>query len=210
MATKKTKNEFARADELVLNIGNAILEDENIKSREWESLALVVELDGRRNMFGYVFDRDGGAEAEVPEESNVLELAVQLRDEMAKDNEPWKSMLFQVSGDELRLSFDHHGDEWAMNADNIEEVIEKLRPDFAAEADDDDAEDMTPNLPVAAPKKKPATKKVAKKVAPKKKPVAKTVAPKKKQGAKKVVAQVKPAAKKKVAPKKKSMRALSA
>ena len=189
MATKKTKNEFARTDELVLNLGKAILEDANIKSREWESLALVVQLDGRRNMFGYVFGHDGSAEAEVPEESNVIELAGQLRDEMAKNDEPWKAMLFQASGELLRLSFDHHGDEWAMNADNIEEVIEKLRLD----ADDDDSEDMTPSAPVAAPKKKKAAPKAAKKkVAPKKKPVAK-----------KVVGKKKPAAKKKVAPKKK-------
>ncbi|MDP2275454.1 MAG: hypothetical protein Q8K32_32200 [Archangium sp.] len=181
MATKKTKNEFARADELVLNLGKAILEDANIKSREWASLALVVQLDGGRNMFGYVFGHDGSAEAEVPEESNVIDLAGQLRDEMAKTDEPWKAMLFQASGDLLRLSFDHHGSEWAMNADNIEEIIEKLRLD----ADDDDLEDVT--APVAAPKKKPAAKKVvAKKPAAKKKP-----APKKK-----------PAAKKKVAPKK--------
>lgn len=200
MATSKTKqSEFARADELVLAIGNAILEDDNIKNREWESLALVIEIaDGDRNMYGYVFDANGEAHAEVPEESNVIELAQQLREEMSKDDEPWRAMLFQVFGDELRLSFDHEGNEWAMTADNVDEILEKIRPDFDPEADDDDSEDMTPNPPAAkkpakakkaaAPaKKKPAPKVAKKKVAAKKaKP-----APKKKAVAKKPVAKKK-------------------
>lgn len=177
MATrKKTKSEFARADELVLAIGNAVLEDDNIKSRDWEGLGLVIEIaDGDRNMFGYLFDERGEAHAEVPEESNVIELAEALREEMSKNEEPWRALLFQVFGDELRLSFDYEGNEWAMTADNVDEIIEKLRPDFDPEADDDDSEDMTPNPPAAkktkpAPAKKkakPAAK--AKKVAPKKK-----------------------------------------
>ncbi|MGV3622449.1 MAG: hypothetical protein ACO1OB_16645 [Archangium sp.] len=184
MATsKKTKqNEFARADELVLAIGNAILEDDNIKNREWDSLALVIEIaDGDRNMYGYVFDENGEAHAEMPEESNVVELAQQLREEMSKDDEPWRAMLFQVLGDELRLSFDHEGNEWAMGADNVEEIIEKIRPNFDPEADDDDSEDMTPNPPAAKKKPAPAKKKApAKKAAAKaKKAPAKKVAPKK-------------------------------
>ena len=196
MATKKTKkNEFAKADELVLAIGNAILEDDNIKSRDWVGLGLVIEIaDGDRNMFGYLFDENGEAHAEVPEESNVIELAEALREEMSKDDEPWRALLFQVFGDELRLSFDHEGNEWAMTADNVEEIIEKLRPEFDPEADDDDSEDMTPNPP--AKKKQPAKKapaKAKKKAAPKKKVAAKKVAAKK----------AKPVAKKKSAAKKK-------
>lgn len=198
MATSKTKqSEFARADELVLAIGNAILEDANIKDREWDSLALVIEIaDGDRNMYGYVFDANGEAHAEMPEESNVVELAAQLREEMSKDDEPWRALLFQVFGDELRLSFDHEGNEWAMTADNVEEIIEKIRPEFDPEADDDDSEDMTPNPPVA---KKPAKAKKAPAPAPaKKKAPAKKAAPK--------VAKKKVAAKKaKPAPKKKTV-----
>ena len=196
MATSKTKqSEFARADELVLAIGNAILEDDNIKNREWESLALVIEIaDGDRNMYGYVFDANGEAHAEVPEESNVIELAQQLREEMSKDDEPWRAMLFQVFGDELRLSFDHEGNEWAMTADNVDEILEKIRPDFDPEADDDDSEDMTPNPPAA---KKPAKAKKAAAPAPAKKKAAPKVA-KKKVAAKKA----KPAPKKKAVAKK--------
>lgn len=176
--TTKQQPDLARADELVLGIGNMVLEDENIRAADWAALSLVIDLDGRRGLFAYLYDEDGNGQPEVLAETNVIALAEELRELMIDEGEPWKAMLLQVFGDELRMSFDYEGSEWKLDGDNTVEMVEKLRPE----------------LPRAAKKKKPA-KKAAK-------PAAKKVAPKKKVAAKKPAAK-KAVAKKPVAKKKK-------
>ncbi len=170
--TTKKQPDLARADELVLGIGNMVLEDENIRGADWAALSLVIDLDGRRGMFGYLYDENGDAQPEVLAESDVLELAEELRELMIDEGEPWKAMLLQVFGDELRMSFDYEGSEWKLDGTNTAEMAEKLLPE----------------LPRAAPKKKkPAPKKATKKPAAKKA----KAAPKKKPAAKKPVAKKK-------------------
>jgi sRNA-binding protein len=167
MATsKKTKKQdIARADELVITIGNLLLGDENVAGDDWTSVSLVVNLDGRRSLFGYLYDAEGNAEPLVLEETDLIDHVEELRALMAADGEPWKAVMVQFAGEELRFTFDTDGTSWRLDGDNTGAMVEALRPEVL--------EEQAPKAKKAAPakKKKPAAKKpVAKKAAPKKKP----------------------------------------
>jgi|GEM_PF-3160508 sRNA-binding protein len=167
MATsKKTKKQdIARADELVITIGNLLLGDENVAGDDWTSVSLVVNLDGRRSLFGYLYDAEGNAEPLVLEETDLIDHVEELRGLMAADGEPWKAVMVQFAGEELRFTFDTDGTSWRLDGDNTGAMVEALRPEVV--------EEQAPKAKKAAPakKKKPAAKKpVAKKAAPKKKP----------------------------------------
>ena len=192
MATsKKAKQGIERADELVISIGNLILGDENVSGSEWDSVSVVVNFQGDRSLFGYLYDAEGGAEPVVLEESNLVELVEELRTLMAAQGEPWNAVMVQFVDDELRFTFDTDGDSWRLEGDADGEMVEALRPEAA--------EKPAPKAKKPAAKKatKPAAK--AKKTAPKaKKPAAKAkkAAPKAASKAKKAAPKAKkPAAK---------------
>ena len=154
MATKKKSNKgIARADELVISIGNLLLGDENVAGGDWEAVSLVINLDGRRSLFGYLYDAKGNAEPMVLEESELIDFVEELRELMAAEGEPWKAVMMQYFEEELRFTFDVDGAAWRLDGDNTGAMVEALRPAL-----------LKPKKAVAK-KKKP--------VAKKKKPVAK-------------------------------------
>jgi len=165
MATKKKSNKgIARADELVISIGNLLLGDENVAGVDWEALSLVINLDGRRSLFGYLYDAKGNADPMVLEESELIDFVEELRELMAAEGEPWKAVMMQYFEEELRFVFDVDGTDWRLDGDNTGAMVEALRPEMLK------AKKPVAKKKKAVAKKKPAAKKaVAKKVVAKKK-----------------------------------------
>lgn len=119
------------ADEIIQEIGMVIIDDENYADLEWESLSLVINLDDRKSMYGYTYDEDGDATEQVPEESDVIDLAIKFRDVMtANGDEPWKAMMIQITGEDasINIEFDYDGDMWAVIQDDLKGLSELLRP----------------------------------------------------------------------------------
>ncbi|MFZ5446813.1 MAG: hypothetical protein ACOZQL_42900 [Myxococcota bacterium] len=176
MATSKqtTKQGIARADELVITIGNLLLGDENVTGADWEAVSLVINLDGRRSLFGYLYDAAGNADPLVLEESDIIDLVEELRELMAAEGEPWKAVMVQFHDEELRFTFDSDGQSWRLDGDNTGAMVEALRPEALTAQP---AKKPAKKKPAAAKKpaakkavtKKPAAKKASKKAPAKKK-----------------------------------------
>jgi hypothetical protein len=170
MATRQqSKQQVSRADELVITIGNLLLGDENVAGQDWDAVSLVINLDGRRSLFGYLYDAGGNADPLVLEESDLLDYVEELRELMAADGEPWKAVMVQFVEGELRFTFDADGTAWSLDGDNTGAMVDALRPE----------------LPAPAKKKPAAKKKPSKKAAPKKTVSKKKTAPKAKVAKKK-------------------------
>lgn len=122
-----------QANDLIQELGSAILSDENYDV-EWASIALVIELDdGHSSMTGYIYDEDGAATPETPDEPDpIIEAAKALRDEMTKSaGEAWKGALVQISNPEepgINIEFDYDGDKWKITPSNIATMTKALRP----------------------------------------------------------------------------------
>lgn len=163
MATRKqSKQQVSRADELVITIGNLLLGDENVAGQDWDAVSLAINLDGRRSLFGYLYDAAGDAEPLVLEESDLLEFVEELRELMAVDGEPWKAVMVQFVDGELRFTFDVDGTAWSLDGDNTGAMVDALRPALP-EPEKKPAAKKKPSKKNVAPKKKPAPRKVAKK-----------------------------------------------
>jgi len=106
--------------------------DPNYSGRDWQAIALVIELGPRRRMYGYVYARDGDCEAETPDSFEPLFKAAELRDRMRKDTKAdWSSCLVTLTrpGPQVRIEFDYDGSgKWAVTPGNAEVMAEALRP----------------------------------------------------------------------------------
>lgn len=160
MATKKktSPRDVRRADELLMTISHLLVEDENVGGSGAAGASVVLNLGESRSLFGYLYDAAGSAEPIVVEESDLLELATDLQEEMKAGGEPWKSVMIQIVGDDLRFTFDVDGDLWRLEGDNSGAMIEALRPEHMAPAKKKKAALAKKKAPAKA-KAKPAAKK---------------------------------------------------
>lgn len=122
-----------RADAQVHELGGMITRDANYAQREWRGIALVIELDPRTRMYGFVYDADDW-EAETPDDFDLFDTATALADTMAAGGKRWQRCLVQISraegaAPELKIAFDYDGSaNWSVTPANHAEMVETLRP----------------------------------------------------------------------------------
>lgn len=120
-----------RADELIQEIGSAIVEDPAIADLEWDSVAVVAHLDGGFSLFGYLY-REGENEPFSPEDDELFELFPELQDAMAEGEEHrWKACLYTIAKPDMDVDVDFEFDDasrWRVTPDNIDTMPEQLRP----------------------------------------------------------------------------------
>lgn len=120
-----------RADELIQEIGAAIIEDPAATEMEWESLVVVAHLDGGFSLFGYAY-REGGHEPFSPDGDELFELFPELQDAMAEgEAHVWKACRYAITKPDMDVDIDFEFDDagrWRVTPDNIETMPEQLRP----------------------------------------------------------------------------------
>lgn len=119
------------ANALIHEIGKAIMADERYKSTGWDGVALVINFEGRRNMFGYVYSDGNPVTPRVPSNTEVIDLADELREVMSEQGDPpFFAMLAQLKrpGPKLKIDFAHEPGRWKVGPDNFQDMMEKLRP----------------------------------------------------------------------------------
>jgi hypothetical protein len=102
------------ASALVTQLGSEIVRDPFYQSEPWEQLSLVINLDGRKQMFGYVYSA-GDWEAAGPDGIEPLETAAKLRDAMQLQGKaPWKKCLVTIdrASAKIDIDFDYEGSKW--------------------------------------------------------------------------------------------------
>lgn len=120
--------------DLVHEVGRLIVQDKQINSHPWQSLALVIVLDGASSMSGYVYDAEGRSTPELPDNNEIFGACKRLRDAMQQDNptkQPWKAALFQIRRPDMKATFQFEYDDprrWKVTPRNFTTMPEELRP----------------------------------------------------------------------------------
>jgi hypothetical protein len=118
------------ADALVHRLGDDIVSDQFSRSEPWDQLALVINLDRRKQMFGYIYST-GDWEAASPDGIEPLETAHKLQRAMRlPDASPWKKCLITIDRGTATIDivFDYEGTEWVPDMADPEHLALSLKP----------------------------------------------------------------------------------
>ena len=117
------------ANELVDEIGQIMLGDEALDNDDWESISLVVQLDDKQVINGFIYHLEGHVSPSTPDKAEMLTAAKELQRVMTVDGKTWKAVLVQITLPEfeIKVSFDYdNATKWPMTP-------EALKPDTIIE-----------------------------------------------------------------------------
>lgn len=122
-----------RATELVHEIGSMVVNSERYRERPWESLSIVVVIDGQSvQLSGYTYDASGKPQAGNPGNFDINDRFEELQETMAGvDQRRWKSALLQIVRDGAKLNIDFEYDDpsrWKVTPTNVATKPAELRP----------------------------------------------------------------------------------
>jgi hypothetical protein len=125
--------DVGKATDLIHEIGSMIVSDERYAGTAWESIALIITLDGSVQSKSGFFWQDGGkASPGYPRNPAMLDKFEELQ---AATRNPggreWKSALVQIKRDTMKITIDYEYDDvsrWKVTPMNIDQMREDLRP----------------------------------------------------------------------------------
>jgi len=124
----------AVADRTLTELGQQIIADPryNGQERDWQGIAVVVQVAPRERLFGYIYRPDGSWTAGMPDLDATIEKAIELSQAMRiEGKEAWKTCLIQIQrpGPKLKVDFEYDNpDRWAVTPANLRQKVEELRP----------------------------------------------------------------------------------
>lgn len=121
-----------RQADLIVEIGESIVEDPAINLRPWQAIALVATFsDDGEAVNGYLYGADGEFEPISPDNMiDLIDKLSDLRDEMiGNDSARWHQCLMQISkpnyGFRIRYEYDDPT-RWSLRSDN--DLVDTIRP----------------------------------------------------------------------------------
>lgn len=124
--------DLEEASEILISIGQLILDDPEYHDTPWNAFTLVVNLHRGRSMYGLTYADDGRWQAALPGGIDVLHRAADLRAAMSVPGKrDWKLCLIQVTRADLQIAIEYEyksEERWRVTPDNMSENAEKLRP----------------------------------------------------------------------------------
>lgn len=122
-----------RADALVGEICQLLLDDPEVAEHNWDSLAFAAVMREPMSIYGY---RYLGSEA-FPTTPLTIEMVALLQDLQAATVEPdgstWGACMIQIDGAELDFQIDfetENPEKWRLTPDNFETQAMALKPKF--------------------------------------------------------------------------------
>lgn len=118
------------ADELVQELGEAMIDSPDYQARDWLAASLVINLDDGAQQFGYLYLAGDAWEACTPGFA-TLRIAPRLRDAMRVEGQaPWKQCLIQIDREtaEIDIDFDYDGGRWVPDIADPAGFARSLKP----------------------------------------------------------------------------------
>lgn len=121
------------SEDLVQEIGSAIVKDKCYNGRDWRLISIVAILgDGVTQLSGYSFDGEGSFEPDTPYNIELLGMFRNLQKAMqVPDQEPWKTCLFRIKRDPMRVRLDVDYDDplrWKVTPATMSRVLQDIGP----------------------------------------------------------------------------------
>ena len=105
---------MSEKDRLVMQLANAIVSDDDIRSSNWDAVSVVIRIHegGSGGVTGVRF-RGENSEPEAPHPWNVMPPAEALREEMRRvDGHEWIKCLVQITRSDGKVHIDFEYDDW--------------------------------------------------------------------------------------------------
>jgi len=123
----------ALRDRTLTELGRLIVAGPDYAGHDWRGIAVVIQIEPRKRLFGYMYLSDGSWTAAIPEPRPAIEKALALAEAMRVEGKAgWKTCLIQISAPDGRMKVDFEYDNparWDVTPANLEERVEALRPD---------------------------------------------------------------------------------
>jgi hypothetical protein len=128
-----TQNE---ANDLIMEIGSMIVNDDRYFAEDWRSLALVGNFShGQRAMNGYQYFVDGSFVAKIPKSfSDIINQLKSLRETMKNEKgEEWHQCLIHITKPEMKINIQFEydmPDRWSVKNISLDmtDYAESLKP----------------------------------------------------------------------------------
>ena len=127
--------EVMNADELIVEIGKAIVLDERYRNDDWSGIAVIGNFSGgRESMHGYVYRDDGTWSGCIPADpdDDILDKMLDLKRIMAVEKgADWHQCLVQISRAKQDVSIKFEYDDpqrRSVTPTNLDQMVEELRP----------------------------------------------------------------------------------
>lgn len=122
-------------DNLIINIGSAIVLDPKFRNLDWDSTAIIFEaLDTGWSSHGYIFREDGSWEARTPKDDDfeIYDMTINLQSAMEQqDGKKWLKALVQIKRSDQSVNFTFEYDDykrWEAGPNNFEEIAVEVKP----------------------------------------------------------------------------------
>jgi hypothetical protein len=120
-----------RANELIQDIGSAIVDDPGVADHEWDALAVVALVDGAAvsSFFGYRYLGDEVEPIDF-DGDDLFDLFTQLREAMAEgESAPWLACLYTIGGLDIEVDYEYDDpDRWRMTPARMDTLPAEIRP----------------------------------------------------------------------------------
>ena len=122
----------AKADQLLQEIGTALVDDRAYKDTDWAALALVAQApDGMVSLSGYAYDATGAAFARSPKNMELFDLVEAFREATEVPGQSgWQACVFRLRRDRMQLQVEFEYNDlrrWDTRRD-FQELTRELRP----------------------------------------------------------------------------------
>jgi len=122
----------AVADRTLTELGQQIIADPRYAGQDWQGITVVIQVEPRQRMFGYIYRPDGSWTAGMPDLDATIDKAIDLSQAMRADGkEAWKACLIQITRPGPKLNADFEYDDparWNITPANLRQKVEELRP----------------------------------------------------------------------------------
>lgn len=128
-------NEVEVRNTITIEVARLILSDPRYATDNWSEISIVYNfLNGRENLYGYVYFPDGRWEARLPDDSKwesldkMLELQAAMERETGKK---WIKALVHITRADQGLNIQFEYDDpkkWVINPGDLEKSVAALRP----------------------------------------------------------------------------------
>jgi len=120
------------SDQMLIELGAQVIADEEYDGHDWEGIALVIQIEPRQRLFGYMYLPGGDWTVACPALDGVLDKALALAEAMRADGRgAWKACLLRISRAGMRLAVEFEAEDparWNITPGNLSQRVEELRP----------------------------------------------------------------------------------
>lgn len=126
---------MSQDDTMITDVGRIIVSDSAYANPDWTLAAIVYNfVDGRKNAYGYVWNRDGSWKAELPDDGmdHIRQMLALQKAMGQRTGKKWQKALLHIdrAKQDINIIFEYDDPQrWAVGPKDMETSVAGLRPE---------------------------------------------------------------------------------